>query len=318
MNPTPWTLLDPTTRIEQLAPCALLVFTDREYQLVWVRRGPDGGHQWERVDRTPMVHTPPEVIDGGQRLEELGRRLLWREPDTPRFLTVPGFTRSRWPMLWGVPTVVLGVVTMLITLATNSLLLFVLGFVLTMTVPRWFASTRPCVEILGQQQRGITQKTIHAHALAVERGDLWQDELPAGATPSPAVQVERIRQEYAELRSDLVYRLENPALFDPAAPTTAAFEAALVDFADAPSLEAAGRVEVRFRAARQHAEKLGMGHVARKSRKEVARAAKVARLAVDAPSAGERRAALQQLQRILEPLALYYLPSRTEFPAIEG
>lgn len=318
MNPAPWTLLDPASRIEQFTPCALVVFTDREYQLVWVRRGPDGGYRWERVDRTPVVHTPPEAIDGGQRLEELGRRLLWRKPDTPRFLAVPGFTQSRWPVLWGVPTVVLAVATMLLTLATNSLLLLAVGSVITWTVPGWFASTRPCVEILGQQQRGITRKTVHAHALAVERGDLWQGEVPAGATPSPTVQVERIRQEYAELRSDLVYRLENPALFDPAVPTTAAFEAALVDFADAPSLQAAGRVEVRFRAARRHAEKLGMRHVARKSRKEVARAAKIARLAVDAPTAGERRAALQQLQRILEPLALYYLPSRTEFPALEG
>ncbi|MDO5066027.1 MAG: hypothetical protein Q4D96_01940 [Propionibacteriaceae bacterium] len=319
MKRTPWSLVEPGTRIEQIAPCCLVVFTDHERQLVRLRLGDDSSYQWERVDRGSLMVVPPTNIDGGQPLEVLGRRLAWKQPGRPRFLLVPGFTASKWPMgLWLLLTTASAVLTMLVTLATNNQLLFGLGFMVTLLVPVWIATVLSRVEVLGQQRMGVTWHTVHAYALAVERGELWQGELPAGAMPSPAAQVERIRQDYARLRSDLVYRLECPALFDPAVPTTAAFEAALVDFEDSLTAQAAARVEVRFEAARQHAERTGLRHVDARDRAEVARAVKVARLAQDAPSPGERAAALAQLQRILEPLALYYLPSRTELPAIEG
>ena len=318
MNLQPWRLIDPGTRIEDIAPGAVVIFTDRERHLVMLHRRDDGSHHWEVMEGLLPLLRDDYEIDGGQRLDVVGQRLRWRHPQQRRFLMVPGFTVPKWPhWLWAGLALLLATITMAVTLATDNPALFGLGFLLTLGVPTWVASARKRVEILGQRRLGVTQTNIHAYALAVERGELWQGELPAGAVPSPTVLVERIQQQYAELRTDLVYRLENPALFDPAVPTTAAFEAALVDFADAPSLEAAARVEVRFQVARRYAEQLGLRHVAAGQRKEVARAVKIARLATDAPSPGERRAALLQLQRVLEPLALYYLPGRVDLPAIE-
>jgi len=72
-------------------------------------------------------------------------------------------------------------------------------------------------------------------------------------------------------------------LFDPVVPRTAAFERALVEFDDDPSSE---------------------------------RAVKAARLVVGAGTEGERDAAIGQLQRILDSLALYYLPDRVSRPVL--
>ncbi|RRD03371.1 hypothetical protein EII34_14360 [Arachnia propionica] len=318
MTPRPWSLIDPDTRVADIAPCALVAFTDEQRHLLLLYQDSGGEHRWEDLEAPSWRKSDSDRIDGTRRVEALGQLFRWRAPQPVRFLLVPGFSVPTWPrgLVVGL-AVLLAVVTTVVTLATDNITLFGVGGMVTLLVPMLIASGFTRVEILGRQPRGVTQQTVHAYALAVERGEPWQGELPAGAVPSPTVLVERVQQQYAELRTDLVYRLENPALFDPAVPTTAAFETALVDFADAPSLETAARVEVRFRTARQYAEKLGMRHVAPGQRTEVSRAVKIARLAADASSTGERRAALQQLQRILEPLALYYLPGRVDLPAIE-
>lgn len=120
------------------------------------------------------------------------------------------------------------------------------------------------------------------------------------------------------MRIDLVYRIEQPALFDPGAPTTAAFEEALAAFAaddqsDVPRLEElAARVELAFKVAVEHAERTGLRHVPAAERGDVRRAAKAARLAVGATTPGEREASLAQVRRILDSVALYYLPSSVD------
>lgn len=128
--------------------------------------------------------------------------------------------------------------------------------------------------------------------------------------------MERIRGEYGRLRGDLIYRVECPALFDPVVPRTAAFERALVEFDDDPSSERADRVELAFVLARQHAERVGIRHAAPEFRDGLRRAVKAARLVVGAGTEGERDAAIGQLQRILDSLALYYLPDRVSRPVL--
>lgn len=135
--------------------------------------------------------------------------------------------------------------------------------------------------------------------------------------------VEEVKERYGKLLSDIVYRIENPALFDPAVETTGAFTNALIQWdnsgATMPPAERstlAARVQLAFESARKHAELVGMDHVPADARPEVERAAKAARLSVSSRSKPEARAALQQAIRILERLRLYYLPSAAEAEAI--
>lgn len=124
-----------------------------------------------------------------------------------------------------------------------------------------------------------------------------------------------IREEFGALTSDIVYRIDHPALFDTAVPTTGQFHAALMRFDDAHSLpisaveDLAADVEVAYSLARDHAETIGQAHLPEAARDGARRAAKAARLAAGAATEHERAASLAQVQRILESLALYYLPT---------
>lgn len=135
--------------------------------------------------------------------------------------------------------------------------------------------------------------------------------------------VHRITDEYQAMQEDIVTRIDLPALFDSAAPLTAAFQTALVTFEDfsqrpIPELErAAGEVEMTFAVARQHAERVGISHLPKNKRDDARRAAKAAQLLRSGSTAGERQAALTQLNAILARLALYYLPPVKEIHAIE-
>lgn len=315
MNPTPWSLVEPTTRIEELAPCALVVFTDHERQLVLVKSDEGTDFRWQRID-SRVESGREHGIDGQRSLAVLGEQLRWRHDDPCRFLLVPGFSIPQWPArLWGILVFASAVVTMGVTVWTQNTVLSGIGFLWTLIGPVGIACAQQHIEILGQQKVGVTDRNVHAYALAVERGELWRGEFPAGAIPTPRQQVQRIRQEHRRLRTDLVYRLENPALFDPTVPTTAAFTAAVADFDDSPSQDAANRVEVRFQIARQFAERVGTQHVPAEHRDELLQAVEVAR-SVAGASSEERTAALAQLQHLLDALALPHLPSRTELAVI--
>lgn len=135
--------------------------------------------------------------------------------------------------------------------------------------------------------------------------------------------IEDVKQEYGGLRTDVGYRIENSALFDPSVPPTSAFEVALARYdaqADGLGLdeldELATDVEITYSVARDHAETIGMAHLPATARADARRAAKAYRLAAGASNDAEREAAMSQVVRILESLALYYLPAPEGFRQI--
>ncbi len=143
------------------------------------------------------------------------------------------------------------------------------------------------------------------------------DLLPSAdaARDAAVARVADVRAMYGRMLSDVAYRIENSALFDPAVPTTDQFERALAIWADvtdatpAPEVvRLAAAVKVTFDTARAHAETTGLGHLPEAVRSEGRRAASAARLASNAGTPGERDAAWEQVNRILSSLALYYLP----------
>jgi hypothetical protein len=129
---------------------------------------------------------------------------------------------------------------------------------------------------------------------------------PAG--PSPAERV--ARAAYGGLLGDVVYRIENSALFDGAFPPTADFQLALALWDEAsPDADALARdVETTFASARARAEELGLGHLPETARDPARRAAKAAATALAGGPEPERDAARRRVAEILGSLALYYLP----------
>ena len=150
---------------------------------------------------------------------------------------------------------------------------------------------------------------------------LLLDERPALHAATDAV--ESVKEEYGALLSDVVQRIEMPALFDPAVETTRRFTSALIQWDDSgPDMDAAerstlaARVRVTFRAAREHAETVGMNHLPESAREPAARAAKALRLAASTTNAGEKDSALRHGTEILDSLMLYYLPRASEADAM--
>lgn len=129
--------------------------------------------------------------------------------------------------------------------------------------------------------------------------------------PTPAQRVTLVTQDYAALRADVAYRIENSALFDGAFPETRRFEVALVAW-DPTSPDAEGlaaEVEDSFRAARAAAEDLGLQHLPEPARATARRAQGAVATALAAGSVAEREAAAAVAAGLLRSLALYYLPS---------
>jgi len=123
----------------------------------------------------------------------------------------------------------------------------------------------------------------------------------------------------------MAYRIECSALFDPKVPATAVFEEALVAFEDVTDLTPtdefdalATEVELAFNVAQANAERIGLSHLPEDKRADARRAGKAAHLAAGAATEGERQASLAQVKRILDSLALYYLPTIREKPALEA
>ncbi len=136
--------------------------------------------------------------------------------------------------------------------------------------------------------------------------------------------VDAVKAEYGRLVSDVVQRIESPALFDPTVPETRAFTTALIEWDDtheslppADAAELAARVEVTFRSARARAEALGMDHLPGEARDPARRALGALRIARDRGTRREeRRTALATASRILAELRLPYLPRPTELAAL--
>ena len=140
---------------------------------------------------------------------------------------------------------------------------------------------------------------------------------------SPWQRVADLKATYGELMSDVVYRIENAALFDSAAPLTKEFELKLMRWNDqeggldeASAASLADELELAFATAKRNAETLGLQHLPEEARHDAARAAKAARLAREATSQGERDAAAASVIRLLESIALYYMPTPEEAPKL--
>lgn len=131
------------------------------------------------------------------------------------------------------------------------------------------------------------------------------------------IEVDDVKEEYGRLLSDVVYRIECPALFDPHEPTSKEFTLALLQWDNNDGVasqderrELARRVRATFTAARANAERIGMAHLPVEVRDRATTALKAARLAVnEGAPAPERETALRRAVEILDELALYYLPT---------
>ncbi|HJE51473.1 MAG TPA: hypothetical protein K8V15_05775 [Tessaracoccus flavescens] len=132
--------------------------------------------------------------------------------------------------------------------------------------------------------------------------------------------VDDVKEEYGKLLSDIVYRIENPALFDAQEPVSKAFTLALLQWDNNDGVATpderralAHRVRATFTAAKANAERLGMDHLPEVARAKARTALKAAVVAADksAPEP-ERETALRRAVAILDDLALYYLPTGSD------
>ncbi|MHA7861017.1 hypothetical protein ACX1DX_06520 [Tessaracoccus sp. Y36] len=146
-----------------------------------------------------------------------------------------------------------------------------------------------------------------------------------GAATGPSARVQSVKEEFAALRSNLIYRIEHAALFDDAALLTREFHLALRRWEEAQGSDddellqrAASEVEFSFRTARSHAETVGLTHLPAGSRAKADRAIRAARLAERATTEQEREEAVAHVAGLLDALSLYYLPSPTEVPHLLG
>ena len=322
----------------EFEPGYCLLYTNVDAIVVDAQRDYDGGRWGDNEIKLMMQRI------NGERLEEkvkpgvpIGKtgaaRLSGdgREGDVVRSLLFPTVVWSEDKLFAARNLVVMLATTLTITLMMTTLsgsmfyLAFLSGGAVGESIRRFWKS-RNHAQIMAPDKLGITMETIHPYALTREQGKLWVPP-SANADRRQLVfqRVDAIRTHYMELREDIAYRIECSALFDQAVPATAEFEAALVAFDDATDttttdeLDAlASDVEVSFNVAQANAERLGFGHLPEQARSDARRAGKAARLAAGATTEGERQASLIQVKRILDSLALYYLPTLDERLAIEA
>ena len=109
-------------------------------------------------------------------------------------------------------------------------------------------------------------------------------------------QVAVLKETYGSLFSDVVYRIENSALFDSAVPLTKEFELLLMRWDDeqayldeVAAARLADELELAFATARRNAETLGMRHLPETAQPDAAKAANAARIAQQASTQGSGR-----------------------------
>lgn len=137
--------------------------------------------------------------------------------------------------------------------------------------------------------------------------------------------VDSIKDHYGQLLSDVVYRIENSALFDNAILETKEFQLALLRWEDLHQGLPPGRLDalshelqLAFDAARRNAETLGLRHLPWTARRTARLAVKAARLADQATSDGEREAARSKVAQLLGTLRLYHLPTPEQSASMLG
>lgn len=325
-----WQPVPMDLRWEDYAPGAILFHNDTNAVVVDTRRKKDSkdikleiqkldGERYEEdaKPQDPLFKKMPGLVGG--------------DPRDVRAVALPGVIWSRDSFFAPrniVALLAMAVVVSLFLVGDNlgmHYLAFMAGGGAAMAVRRYWKSGNT-VEFLVPDRLGITLDTVLPYVLAREQGKLWIPPTHGANRRQLALQrVEAIRNKYLQLREDIVQRIEAPALFDPAVPATSEFEAALVafdDVTDATPTERidalASEVEVTFNVAQANAERLGLEHLPEHARDDARRAGKAARLAQGATTEGEREASLRQVKKILDSLALYYLPTLDERLALEA
>ena len=222
--------------------------------------------------------------------------------------------RLQWPVtiLVGVIVVVLLVLPGLPVLAGSAIPIAAAAAAITWSLLRRRRPTR--IRTAGDLRLDSSNLVDYAIARRLgERPEALTDDQRRGRITA---RMDAVRAEYARLSADIVYRIEASALFDPASTPTKSFEVALVRAdTEAGSLtlddldELATELKIAFSVARDHAGTVGIGHLPATEREDARRASKAARLASRAATEGEREAALARVVRILDALALHYLPA---------
>lgn len=182
-------------------------------------------------------------------------------------------------------------------IATFALVVALLGIAFLMLV--LFPSSMPGYECQGR------------------RLTLGEIALPRGSGEVAQRQVDDIKERYGQLLSDLAYRIEYPALFDAACPLTEELTMALFEWDSTAACvdsiardQLASRIVSAFEQAKEHAERVGLSHLPEEYRDTATRALGAVRLAQDSTAtAAERESGLRTAVRLLDAIALYYLPT---------
>jgi len=255
-----------------------------------------------------MLDVPARRTVGEAAAMLAGRRPTRARPLPPGRITGSGDgARNRaWRLLW-IPGAAFALAGASIDgVSWERFLLLLIG--VTLGVAGWSLAGR---------RKGARQWSFEAGESTTS---LEQLRLPTVVEPVVFPDVDAVKEEYGRLLSDIVYRIENAALFDPHVPLTQEFTLAMLrwddtqeSLGDEERRVLANRVVASFRAARANAERIGLEHLPTESRRQAATALKAARLAADDGAApAERTAALSRAVRILDSLALYYLPTGSE------
>lgn len=324
MSINPWQPISLDTPWSEVAPSAVLFYDDEWAAVVDARRKGDDEDQV----RLKIQYTDgTRVEEDAARKTSLGKTATKHQPQPGelRAMSLPAVIWSEDHLLAprNVVALIASTIPVILFALTDQFGMFYLailaGGALAMGIRRMWRGGYT-LEFVAPDRLGITMDTVHDYALAKEQGKLWVPPNPGGDRRQLAFRrVEAIRDTYLALREDVVERIEHSALFDPAVPATSEFEAALVAFQDVQDATPTDRVdalasevEVTFNVAQANAERLGLEHLPEGARDDARRAGKAARLAAGATTDGERRASLRQVKRILDSLALYYLPALDE------
>lgn len=320
-----WQKVDPQTRLSELlethflllqndspagiiASCAWSVDADNQRIITMQQRRTD--ILWRQASLTfPFDAVVADALD----VVDL--------PGDPIVVTIPPFQSGRRgaPRPWRVPVA--------IALATATAFVAVVvggptgaGFALPLAGAAfalvWFMARSPEPNrILAPGNVELDQTNVVEYAQLRLRGH--RPEMLPLIQRRQAIRdrVAAIKDEFGALSTDIVYRIEDSALFDNSVPATERFQTALIAWnsyegEDLARLEElAGAVEITFSVAHDHAATMGLEHLPETARAQARRASNAARLAEGAATEGERTASLHQVARILDALALYYLPT---------
>lgn len=320
-----WQLVDPQTRLSELieshflflvqdspagiiASCSRSVDSDNRQTITMQQRRTD--IPWPQASlRFPFDAL---VADAVRRVALAGEPLV---------VCIPPFQSGRrgTPRPWrGPAAIALSLVTALVAIVVGgptgagfALPLAAAAFALV-----WFTAGSPEPNrILAPGNLELDQTNVVDYAQSRLRGQ--RPEMLPLLQRRQAIRdrVAAIKEEFGSLSTDIVHRIENSALFDNSVPATERFQAALIAWnsyegEDLARLEdLAGAVEITFSVAHDHAATMGLEHLPETARAQARRASNAARLAEGATTEGERTASLHQVARILDALALYYLPT---------